>query len=209
MPALRHLAHTYIRRGLPSTRVLTRCTLGSQRLLVLRWEWLMLYPKPGPLPQISHLAMETNLLDAPKYVSRRGGKGARDGRTGFGAAVSRPEGDGAHLSFALMHVIARCREHQCLLPLRHPPGFEDSYGPGDRDVAFRGYPFSPSGPAGAMGYNLPVPGNGFPVPDGHHRAGGAGPEGRQTQRRGREACRGEEVTLAGTPHGIGRGEDHR
>ena len=122
-------------------------------------------PETGSLAADLALGHRPNLLDAPKYVSRRGGKGARDKRTGVGAAVSGPEGDGARLSFVLMHVIAEMSGTPVFVPpFEDPPGTGDYYGPGDRDVAFRRYPFSPSGPARAMGYNLPVPGNGFPVP---------------------------------------------
>jgi hypothetical protein len=38
----------------PSTTTLTFCRLGSQRRLVILWEWLTLWPYTGFFPHISH-----------------------------------------------------------------------------------------------------------------------------------------------------------
>jgi hypothetical protein len=38
----------------PSTTTLTFCRLGSQRRLVILWEWLTLWPYTGLFPHISH-----------------------------------------------------------------------------------------------------------------------------------------------------------
>ena len=51
-----HEVHTVNLVGVPFTVVRTVCTLGFQRRRVRRWECEMLLPKPGPLPQTSHLA---------------------------------------------------------------------------------------------------------------------------------------------------------
>ena len=45
---------TRIRRRLFPWRTETFWMLGSQRLRVRLWAWLMLFPVPGPFPQISH-----------------------------------------------------------------------------------------------------------------------------------------------------------
>ena len=47
---------TLSRLGDPSTRARTRWMFGSQRRLVLRWEWLMFMPNEGFLPHTSHTA---------------------------------------------------------------------------------------------------------------------------------------------------------
>jgi hypothetical protein len=59
------LAHTYALTGLPSSWIRTFCTLGSQRRGVARMEWLLLLPKLGFLPQITHI------LDMWPLVLRR------------------------------------------------------------------------------------------------------------------------------------------
>jgi hypothetical protein len=51
---LRQAVHTRMRRELLPSLTRMRCTLGSQRRLVRRWEWLTCLPTHGPLPQISH-----------------------------------------------------------------------------------------------------------------------------------------------------------
>jgi hypothetical protein len=43
-----------MRRELGPSLTRMRCTLGSQRRLVRRWEWLTCLPTQGRLPQISH-----------------------------------------------------------------------------------------------------------------------------------------------------------
>lgn len=48
---LRHLVHTAMRRGLPSTMIVARWTLTFQRRFVWRMEWLTLCPNWGPRPQ--------------------------------------------------------------------------------------------------------------------------------------------------------------
>ena len=48
--------HTCSRRGDPSTRARTRWMFGFHRRFVRRWEWLMLIPNDGFLPQTSHTA---------------------------------------------------------------------------------------------------------------------------------------------------------
>jgi hypothetical protein len=45
--------------GEPFTTTRTRWMFGSQRRFVRRWEWLMLIPKDGFLPQTSHTAAMT------------------------------------------------------------------------------------------------------------------------------------------------------
>ena len=55
LPAFRQDAHTFCRFGVLPTRVRTRWMFGFQRRLVRRWEWEMLFPKPGPLPQTSQV----------------------------------------------------------------------------------------------------------------------------------------------------------
>ena len=56
LPARMHEVHTWSRFGAPSTTARTRCTLGFQRRLVRRCEWLTFMPNEGFLPQISHTA---------------------------------------------------------------------------------------------------------------------------------------------------------
>ena len=56
LPALRQEVQTFIFFGVPPTTVRTDWMFGFQRRLVLRWEWEMLWPKPGPLPHTSHFA---------------------------------------------------------------------------------------------------------------------------------------------------------
>lgn len=55
-PAFKQEVQTFRRRLRPDTKARTRWMFGFQRLLVRRWEWEMLCPNPGPLPQISQLA---------------------------------------------------------------------------------------------------------------------------------------------------------
>ena len=56
MPALMQDVQTVSLVGVPPMVVRTVWTLGFQRRGVRRCEWEMLLPKPGPLPQTSHLA---------------------------------------------------------------------------------------------------------------------------------------------------------
>ena len=60
------------RRGDPSTRARTRWMFGFHRRLVRRWEWLMLIPNDGFLPQTSHTAAMTRRL--PSNSSGNGDK---------------------------------------------------------------------------------------------------------------------------------------
>ncbi len=53
-PAFRQRVHTYTRRGAEPTMILTFWRLGSKRRLVATIEWLRLWPKAGPLPQLWH-----------------------------------------------------------------------------------------------------------------------------------------------------------
>src|SRR4051812_17770804 len=53
LPALMHDVQTCNRRGEPLTIARTFCTLGFQRRLVRRCEWLMRMPKFGFLPHTS------------------------------------------------------------------------------------------------------------------------------------------------------------
>jgi voltage-dependent potassium channel beta subunit len=55
-PAFRQLAQTFTRRGVPSTMARTRCTFGSHRRFVRRWEWDTRIPKNGRFPQMSQTA---------------------------------------------------------------------------------------------------------------------------------------------------------
>jgi hypothetical protein len=55
-----HEAQTLIRFGVPPTRIRRDWMFGFQRRGVRRWEWEMLLPKPGPLPQTSQLAATVN-----------------------------------------------------------------------------------------------------------------------------------------------------
>jgi hypothetical protein len=73
LPALMQDVQTRIRRLVPPAVVRTIWMLGFQRRGVRRWEWEMLLPNPGALPQISQtadtgcsLAMKAVVLtDAP------------------------------------------------------------------------------------------------------------------------------------------------
>jgi len=62
-----HEVQTVSLVGVPPMVVRTVCTLGFQRRGVRRCEWEMLLPKPGPLPQTSHLAATV----APPGLRRR------------------------------------------------------------------------------------------------------------------------------------------
>ena len=62
LPALMQRVQTLMRFGVPLTTVRTRCTLGFHRRLVRRCEWDTLLPKPGTLPQTSHVAATIKLL---------------------------------------------------------------------------------------------------------------------------------------------------
>src|SRR5215510_3443639 len=53
LPALRQAMQTWTRRGVPFTTARMRCTLGFQRRLVRRCEWLIRMPNCGFLPQMS------------------------------------------------------------------------------------------------------------------------------------------------------------
>jgi hypothetical protein len=52
--ALRHLVHTAMRRGEPSIMTRIFWIFGFHRRRVRRWEWEMLFPKPGVFPHTSH-----------------------------------------------------------------------------------------------------------------------------------------------------------
>jgi len=56
LPALMQDVQTRIRRLVPPVVVRTIWMLGFKRRGVRRWEWEMLLPNPGPLPQISQTA---------------------------------------------------------------------------------------------------------------------------------------------------------
>lgn len=56
LPARMQEVHTFNRLGVRPTRARTVWILGFQRRGVRRWEWEMLLPKPGPLPQTSQVA---------------------------------------------------------------------------------------------------------------------------------------------------------
>ena len=56
LPALRQLVQTYRRFGVPFTMARTRCTFGSHRFGVRRWEWETAIPKNGFFPQMSQTA---------------------------------------------------------------------------------------------------------------------------------------------------------
>ena len=62
LPARMQEVHTCRRRGEPLTSARTRWMLGSQRLLVRRWEWLRFIPNDGCLPQTSQTAATTRTL---------------------------------------------------------------------------------------------------------------------------------------------------
>lgn len=64
-----HEVHTWRRFGAPSTTARTRWTLGFQRRLVRRCEWLMLMPKEGRLPHTSHTDAMAAMLPAPFPVA--------------------------------------------------------------------------------------------------------------------------------------------
>jgi hypothetical protein len=53
LPAFKQEVQTFNRVGVPLTVARTRWMFGFQRRLVRRWEWEMLCPNPGPLPQTS------------------------------------------------------------------------------------------------------------------------------------------------------------
>ena len=56
LPALRHEVHTLTRFGVPAIVARTRWMLGFQRRLVFFFDQGTLWPKPGPLAQMSHTA---------------------------------------------------------------------------------------------------------------------------------------------------------
>jgi hypothetical protein len=72
-PDRMHEVQALRRLGEPSTRARTRWMLGSQRRLVLRWEWLMFIPNDGFLPQTSHTAAMTLRLPLRILWVRRKG----------------------------------------------------------------------------------------------------------------------------------------
>jgi hypothetical protein len=53
---LRQEVQTRTRFGTPPTTARIFCTLGFQRRLVRRWEWLTRMPTWGRFPQTSHTA---------------------------------------------------------------------------------------------------------------------------------------------------------
>ena len=59
LPVFKQLVQTCILLEAPFTMHLTLLMLECQILLDLLWEWLTLFPKWTPLPQISHLAIIT------------------------------------------------------------------------------------------------------------------------------------------------------
>ncbi len=67
LPARRHFVQTLILFTPPTALTLTFWTLEFQILLDLLCEWLTLFPKCAPLPQISHFATIT-----PPHVSNSG-----------------------------------------------------------------------------------------------------------------------------------------
>jgi hypothetical protein len=71
LPALRHFAQTFILTTDAPTCALTTWRFGSQRLLDLMWEWLIVWPTTGPFPQTSHTLdiSKTSLLTVDKYTS--------------------------------------------------------------------------------------------------------------------------------------------
>lgn len=62
LPARMQEVHTFNRLGVRPTRARTVWILGFQRRGVRRWEWEMLLPKPGPLPQTSQVAATVHSL---------------------------------------------------------------------------------------------------------------------------------------------------
>src|SRR5207253_4646924 len=56
LPAFRHLAHTFSRRGAPFTRARTRWMFGSNLRFDRRWECDTFIPKPGVFPHTSQTA---------------------------------------------------------------------------------------------------------------------------------------------------------
>jgi prevent-host-death family protein len=52
LPAFRQRVHTYTRRGAFPTMIFTFCRFGSKRRRVATIEWLRLFPKEGPFPQL-------------------------------------------------------------------------------------------------------------------------------------------------------------
>lgn len=67
LPARRHFVQTLILLTPPTALTLTFWTFEFQILLDLLCEWLTLFPKCAPLPQISHFAIMT-----PPHVSNSG-----------------------------------------------------------------------------------------------------------------------------------------
>jgi hypothetical protein len=56
LPARMHDVQTWTRLGVPPTIARTRWMFGFHLRLVRRWEWLMLMPNDGRLPQTSQTA---------------------------------------------------------------------------------------------------------------------------------------------------------
>src|SRR3954470_11136911 len=75
LPAFRQRVQTYTRFGAAPTRTRTFWRLGSKRRLVATIEWLRLFPKLGPFPQLwQTLAMRRASVatDGPGYHRPRG-----------------------------------------------------------------------------------------------------------------------------------------
>ena len=99
LPAFTHEAQARTRVGVPSTTVRTVWMFGFQRRLVRRWEWEILLPNPGPLPQTSQVAaMGDSIPRGPRRAVARGFRVGRVGqhrlhRPGYPACVTRIGGD--------------------------------------------------------------------------------------------------------------------
>jgi hypothetical protein len=63
---------TYRRFGVPLTMARTRCTFGSHRFGVRRWEWETAIPKNGFFPQMSQTAAMADQGTKAVFEARRG-----------------------------------------------------------------------------------------------------------------------------------------
>jgi len=100
-----------MRRELLPWRTRMRCTLGSQRRLLRRWEWLTCLPTQGRRPQISHTNDTERILlgNGPKGYQPR--EGAPDGPYTL-PAVATESMRAQDLRQVMTRYLARLREHR-------------------------------------------------------------------------------------------------
>jgi hypothetical protein len=91
----RHLVHTVIVRGEPSTMALTFFRLGFHFLLVFRSEWLTLLPNTVVLSHIAHLAIVKSLHSGKSSAAPGAGAKSRNSvyftTAGAGCAIRKTQ----------------------------------------------------------------------------------------------------------------------